>query len=76
MSGLSVRTIQRIEKGEKAGLESLKIIKPLFLRPILKILIKKKKPNKLEKKKLTFGKLKGFYKLPRSCYCESNFLLF
>lgn len=46
MSGLNIRTIQRIENGKNAGLESLK--------PLLLILIKKKNWNRLEKKKNMF----------------------
>ena len=53
MSGLSIRTIQRIENGENAGLESLKSLAAVFEIDIVDS-DKKKKSHKLEPKKHTF----------------------
>lgn len=62
MSGLSVRTIQRIEKGENAGLESLKALAAVFEVKIIDS-DKKEEIAKIKKEKKYFKKIKGFYKL-------------
>ena len=62
MSGLSIRTIQRIENGENAGLESLK-----SLAAVLEINIadsdKKEEMEQIRKEEEYVQNLKGFYKL-------------
>lgn len=62
MSGLSIRTIQRIENGENAGLESLKSLAAVF-----EINISDSDKNdeiaQLRKEEEYFQNLKGFYKL-------------
>lgn len=62
MSGLSIRTIQRIERGENAGLESLKALAAVFDTTIED----SKKEDLLEqakKEEAYIQKVKGFYKL-------------
>lgn len=62
MSGLSIRTIQRIEKGENAGLESLKALAAVF-----EITIEDTDTNKeVEQARIEeeyVQNVKGFYKL-------------
>ncbi|MDG1708693.1 MAG: 2TM domain-containing protein [Emcibacteraceae bacterium] len=72
MSGLSVRTIQRIEQGQKAGLESLKCLAAVFETNISELIEdepmqekhtpSKKMINREEEKALEYVKeLKGFH---------------
>ncbi|WP_246175213.1 helix-turn-helix domain-containing protein [Tenacibaculum aiptasiae] len=62
MSGLSVRTIQRIENGENAGLESLKSLAAVFETTITDV---KKEIDvaQLKKETVYLEKVKGLYKL-------------
>ncbi|WP_420552606.1 helix-turn-helix domain-containing protein [Tenacibaculum aiptasiae] len=62
MSGLSVRTIQRIENGENAGLESLKSLAAVFETTITDV---KKEIDVAQLKEETayLEKVKGLYKL-------------
>ncbi|CAL2076363.1 HTH cro/C1-type domain-containing protein [Tenacibaculum sp. 190524A05c] len=62
MSGLSVRTIQRIENGENAGLESLKSLAAVFETNI-EDSNKKTELEQIRKEEAYIQKLKGFYKL-------------
>ena len=62
MSGLSVRTIQRIENGENAGLESLKSLAAVFETNI-EDSDKNAELEQLKKEEAYIEKLKGFYKL-------------
>lgn len=62
MSGLSVRTIQRIENGENAGLESLKSLATVFDTNI-EDSNKKTELKQVRKEEAYIEKLKGFYKL-------------
>ena len=62
MSGLSVRTIQRIENGENAGLESLKSLAAVFETNI-EDSDKKDELEQVRKEEEYIQKLKGFYKL-------------
>ena len=62
MSGLSIRTIQRIENGENAGLESLKSLAAVFETNI-KDSNKKEEVDQIRKEETYIQKLKGFYKL-------------
>ena len=62
MSGLSIRTIQRIEKGENAGLESLKSLAAVFEINI-EDSDKKKEIEQIRKEEEYVQNLKGFYKL-------------
>nr|WP_321236760.1 helix-turn-helix domain-containing protein [uncultured Psychroserpens sp.] len=62
MSGLSIRTIQRIEKGENAGLESLKSLAAVFEINIADS-DKKKEMEQIRKEEVYVQNLKGFYKL-------------
>ena len=62
MSGLSVRTIQRIENGENAGLESLKSLAAVFDTDI-KDSNKNEESEQIRKEEAYIEKLKGFYKL-------------
>lgn len=62
MSGLSVRTIQRIENGENAGLESLKSLAAVFETNI-EDSNKKIELEQIRKEEAYIQKLKGFYKL-------------
>ncbi|QXP74307.1 helix-turn-helix transcriptional regulator [Tenacibaculum sp. AHE15PA] len=62
MSGLSVRTIQRVEKGENAGLESLKSLAAVFEIDIATS-DKKEEVDQLRKEEDYIENLKGFYKL-------------
>lgn len=62
MSGLSVRTIQRIENGENAGLESLKSLAAVFETTIVDT-DKKEELAQLQKEEAYVEKVKGFYKL-------------
>lgn len=62
MSGLSVRTIQRIENGENAGLESLKALAAVFEINI-EDSKKKEELKQIRKEEEYIQKLKGFYKL-------------
>ncbi|MFT6338402.1 MAG: transcriptional regulator with XRE-family HTH domain [Halioglobus sp.] len=61
MSGLSIRTIQRIENGENAGLESLKSLRAFFEINIAD----SDKTNEIEqiRKEEYVQNVKGFYKL-------------
>jgi transcriptional regulator with XRE-family HTH domain len=61
MSGLSIRTIQRIENGENAGLESLKSLGAFFEINIAD----SDKTNEIEqiRKEEYVQNVKGFYKL-------------
>jgi transcriptional regulator with XRE-family HTH domain len=62
MSGLSKRTIQRIENGENAGLESLKSLAAVFESNI-EDSNKKEEVDQIRKEETYIQKLKGFYKL-------------
>ena len=62
MSGLSIRTIQRIENGENAGLESLKSLAAVFEINIADS-DKKEEMEQLRKEEEYVQNLKGFYKL-------------
>lgn len=62
MSGLSIRTIQRIENGENAGLESLKSLAAVFETNI-EDSNKKEELEQVRKEEAYIQKLKGFYKL-------------
>ena len=62
MSGLSVRTIQRIENGENAGLESLKALAAVF-ETNLQDSNKKEEQEQIRKEEEYVQKVKGFYKL-------------
>ena len=62
MSGLSIRTIQRIETGENAGLESLKSLAAVFEINI-EDSDKKKEIEQIRKEEEYVQNLKGFYKL-------------
>jgi transcriptional regulator with XRE-family HTH domain len=62
MSGLSIRTIQRIENGENAGLESLKSLAAVFEINIADS-NKKEEIEQIRKEEEYVQNLKGFYKL-------------
>ena len=62
MSGLSIRTIQRIENGENAGLESLKSLAAVFEINIADS-DKNKEIEQIRKEEEYVQNLKGFYKL-------------
>ncbi len=62
MSGLSVRTIQRIENGENAGLESLKSLAAVFEINIIDS-DKKVEMEQFKKEEEYVQNIKGFYKL-------------
>jgi transcriptional regulator with XRE-family HTH domain len=62
MSGLSIRTIQRIENGENAGLESLKSLAAVFEINIVDS-DKKEELEQIRKEEEYVQNLKGFYKL-------------
>ena len=62
MSGLSIRTIQRIENGENAGLESLKSLAAVFEINIADS-DKREEIEQIRKEEEYVQNLKGFYKL-------------
>jgi transcriptional regulator with XRE-family HTH domain len=62
MSGLSIRTIQRIENGENAGLESLKSLAAVFETNI-KDSNKNMEIEQIRKEEEYVQKVKGFYKI-------------
>ena len=62
MSGLSIRTIQRIENGENAGLESLKSLAAVF-EIIITDSDKKQEMEQIRKEEKYVQNVKGFYKL-------------
>jgi len=62
MSGLSIRTIQRIENGENAGLESLKSLAAVFEINITDS-DKAQEMEQIRKEEEYVQNLKGFYKL-------------
>ena len=62
MSGLSIRTIQRIENGENAGLESLKSLAAVFEINIADS-DKKEEMEQIRKEEEYVQNVKGFYKL-------------
>jgi len=62
MSGLSIRTIQRIENGENAGLESLKSLAAVFEINIADS-DKKEEVEQIRKEEAYILNLKGLYKL-------------
>jgi len=62
MSGLSIRTIQRIENGENAGLESLKSLAAVFETNIADS-DKKEEMEQIRKEEEYVQNVKGFYKL-------------
>ena len=62
MSGLSIRTIQRIEYGENAGLESLKSLAAVFEINIVDS-DKKQEMEQIRKEEEYVQDVKGFYKL-------------
>lgn len=62
MSGLSIRTIQRIENGENAGLESLKALASVFETTIADS-NKKEEIEQIRKEEEYVQNVKGFYKL-------------
>ncbi len=62
ISGLSIRTIQRIENGENAGLESLKSLGAVFEINIVDS-DKKVEMEQIRKEEESVQNIKGFYKL-------------
>ncbi len=62
MSGLSIRTVQRIENGENAGLESLKSLAAVFEMNITDS-DKKVEMEQIRKEEEYVQNVKGFYKL-------------
>jgi len=62
MSGLSIRTVQRIENGENAGLESLKSLAAVFETDIADS-DKKVEMEQIRKEEEYVQNVKGFYKL-------------
>ncbi len=62
MSGLNIRTIQRIENGENAGLESLKSLAAVFEINITDS-DKKEEMEQIRKEEEYIQNVKGFYKL-------------
>ena len=62
MSGLSIRTIQRIENGENAGLESLKSLAAVFEINITDS-DKKEEMEQIRKEEEYVQNVKGLYKL-------------
>ena len=62
MSGLSIRTIQRIENGENAGLESLKSLAAVFEINITDS-DKAQEIKQIRKEEKYVQNIKGFYKL-------------
>ncbi|PQJ76348.1 helix-turn-helix domain-containing protein [Polaribacter glomeratus] len=62
MSGLSIRTIQRIENGENAGLESLKSLAAVFEINITDS-DKTEEKEQIRKEEEYLQNVKGFYKL-------------
>jgi transcriptional regulator with XRE-family HTH domain len=62
MSGLNIRTIQRIENGGKAGLESLKSLAAVF-EIIIEDSDKKQEMEQIRKEEEYVQNVKGFYKL-------------
>jgi len=62
MSGLSIRTIQRIENGENAGLESLKSLAAVFEINIADS-GKNQEMKQIRKEEEYVQNVKGFYKL-------------
>jgi transcriptional regulator with XRE-family HTH domain len=62
MSGLSIRTIQRIENGENAGLESLKSLAAVFEINIIDS-DKTQKMAQIRKEEAYVQNINGFYKL-------------
>lgn len=62
MSGLNVRTIQRIENGENAGLESLKALAAVFEIELVDS-DKNEEIEQARKEEEYVQSLKGFYKL-------------
>tara|TARA_R110000851_G_scaffold248181_1_gene400682 strand:+ start:140 stop:598 length:459 start_codon:yes stop_codon:yes gene_type:complete len=62
MSGLSIRTIQRIENGENAGLESLKSLAAVFEINITDS-DKTQEREQIRKEEEYVQNVKGFYKL-------------
>ncbi|MEH6535974.1 MAG: helix-turn-helix transcriptional regulator [Psychroserpens sp.] len=62
MSGLSIRTIQRIENGENAGLESLKSLAAVFETNITDS-DKNEEMEQIRKEEAYVQNVKGFYKL-------------
>ena len=62
MSGLSIRTIQRIENGENAGLESLKALAAVF-ETTIEDSNKNEELEQVRKEEAYIQKLKGFYRL-------------
>jgi transcriptional regulator with XRE-family HTH domain len=62
MSGLNIRTIQRIENGENAGLESLKSLAAVFETNIADS-DKKDELEQIRKEEVYVQNVKGLYKL-------------
>lgn len=62
MSGLSIRTIQRIENGENAGLETLKSLAAVFEIHIADS-NKKEEMEQIRREEAYVQNVKGFYKL-------------
>ena len=62
MSGLNIRTIQRIENGGNAGLESLKSLAAVF-EIIIEDSDKKQEMEQIRKEEEYVQNVKGFYKL-------------
>jgi transcriptional regulator with XRE-family HTH domain len=62
MSGVSIRTIQRIESGENAGLETLKSLGAVFEINIADS-DKKQEIEQIRKEEEYIQNIKGFYKL-------------
>ncbi|HCY97270.1 helix-turn-helix domain-containing protein [uncultured Polaribacter sp.] len=62
MSGLSIRTIQRIENGENAGFESLKSLAAVF-EIVLVDSDKEEERTQIREEETYIQNIKGFYKL-------------
>ena len=69
MSGLSIRTIQRIENGGNAGLESLKALAAVFDTTI-KDSNKNAEIEQVRKEEAYVQNLKGFYKMLALAICS------
>lgn len=74
MSGLSIRTIQRIENGENAGLESLKALAAVFDTNIVDS-DKKAEMEQIRKEEAYIEKIKGMYGLITLALVTSGFTL-
>ncbi len=75
MSGLSIRTIQRIENGENAGLESLKSLAAVFETNIVDS-DKKAEMEQIKKEEAYIEKIKGMYGLIALAIINTGLVLF